>query len=199
MKYLLVYSHPNPQSFCNAILRTIQEILCERKHELIIRDLYEIGFDPVLKASDFIARQNGDTLADVKIEQDYVTWSDVMVVIYPIWWAGLPAMMKGYIDRVISYGFAYERDTEHNVIPLLAGKKVILFNTQGAPEERYESSGMYEAMKKTSDYAIFEFCGMEVLAHQYFGAVPIVDAMTRQHYLEKVCTTMSQLLEGKNL
>ncbi|OPY85949.1 MAG: General stress protein 14 [Smithella sp. PtaU1.Bin162] len=197
MKYLLIYSHPNPLSFCNAIVNTVREELWEKKHELIIRDLYGIGFDPVLKASDFIARQAGQTPADIKIEQDYVVWSDVMIFIYPIWWAALPAMIKGYIDRVISYGFAYKRDAGGNVIPLLTGKKVIVFNTQGAPEERYEKSGMFEAMRKTSDFAIFEFCGMQVLAHQFFGAVTTVDEATRKLYLKKVDTTMNQLPAGQ--
>jgi NAD(P)H dehydrogenase (quinone) len=196
MKHLVIYSHPNPKSFCHAVLDTVKETLEGGKNELIVRDLYGIGFDPVLKASDFVARQAGQTPADIKVEQDYVVWSDVMIMIYPIWWAALPAMIKGYIDRVISYGFAYKRDAGGNVIQLLTGKKVIIFNTQGAPEERYRKSGMFDAMKKTSDFAIFEFCGMEVLTHQFFGAVTTVDDATRKLYLKRVDTTMNQLPVG---
>jgi NAD(P)H dehydrogenase (quinone) len=191
MKSLLIYSHPNPKSFCHAILDNVKETLEGKKHDLVVRDLYSIGFDPILKASDFIARLSGKTPADIKVEQDYIMWSDIMIVIYPIWWAGLPAMIKGYIDRVVSYGFAYSRDDDGNVVKLLTGKKVIIFNTQGAPEDRYEKSGMFEAMKKTSDVAIYEFCGIEVLAHQFFGAVTTVDDVTRKSYLERVNTIMS--------
>jgi NAD(P)H dehydrogenase (quinone) len=190
MKHLVIYSHPNPKSFCHAILDTVSETLKKGNHDFIIRDLYGLGFDPVLKASDFIARQTGETPADIKTEQDYITWSDIMTVIYPIWWAGLPAMIKGYIDRVVSYGFAYSRDTDGNVVKMLTGKKAVIFNTQGAPEDRYEKSGMFDAIKKTSDVAIFEFCGMKVLEHRFFGAVPLVNDATRKSYLERVSTTM---------
>jgi NAD(P)H dehydrogenase (quinone) len=112
MKYLVIYSHPNPQSFCHAILETVKKTLAAKKHDVVVRDLYALGFDPVLKAADFAAIQSGKTCVDIKPEQDYIVWSDIMTIIHPIWWAGQPAMIKGYIDRVFSYGFAYSRDAK---------------------------------------------------------------------------------------
>ncbi len=185
MKHLIIYVHPNPQSFCHAIMETVKETLVTKKHDIIVRDLYALNFDPVLKGADFVALQSGKTSPDVKVEQEYVVWSDIMTIIHPIWWTGLPAMMKGYIDRVFSYGFAYSRN-EGGLLRLLTGKKVIILNTQGAPKDLYEKSGMFVAMGKTSDTGIYEFCGMTVLMHQFFSAVPSVDDATRKGYLEKV-------------
>ncbi|MCX5857675.1 MAG: NAD(P)H-dependent oxidoreductase [Deltaproteobacteria bacterium] len=185
MKHLIIYSHPNPGSFCHAILEVVEETLALKKHDIVVRDLYALGFDPVLKAADFAEMQSGKTPADIKAEQDHIAWSDMMTIIHPVWWTGLPAMIKGYIDRVFSYGFAYSTDAK-GIVKLLTDKKVIIFNTQGTPEPLYEKSGMFVAMKKTSDMGIYEFCGVNVLAHQFFGAVPYVNDAARKGYLEKV-------------
>jgi NAD(P)H dehydrogenase (quinone) len=135
--------------------------------------------------------QEGKTPADIKAEQDHIAWSDIMTVIHPVWWTGLPAMMKGYIDRVFSYGFAYSSD-DKGIVKLLTDKKAVILNTQGTPEKVYEKSGMFDAMRKTSDTGIYEFCGVKVLAHQFFGAVPYVDDAARKGYLEKVRQIVGQ-------
>ncbi|MCX5840173.1 MAG: NAD(P)H-dependent oxidoreductase [Deltaproteobacteria bacterium] len=195
MKHLIIYSHPHSQSFCHAILDKVTEVLAAKKHDIVVRDLYALGFDPVLKAGDLADIQSGKIPADIKVEQDYIAWSDIITIIHPVWWTGLPAMIKGYIDRVFSYGFAYSVDAS-GIVKLLTGKKVIIFNTQGTPQDIYEKSGMFVAMKKTSDTGIHEFCGINVLAHQFFGAVPYVDDATRKSYLEKVKQIMDQYQGG---
>jgi NAD(P)H dehydrogenase (quinone) len=192
MKHLVIYSHPNPQSFNHAILEVVMESLKAKNHEVVVRDLYALGFDPVLKASDFEGIQSGNLPKDIKTEQGYVAWADVMTVVHPVWWTGLPAMFKGYIDRVFSYGFAYSVG-DKGIVPLLTGKKVVIFNTQGTPGEIYEASGMFDAMKKTSDTGIYEFCGLEVLSHVFFTAVPYVDDGKRKDYLAKVKEILGNL------
>ncbi|HHN47412.1 MAG TPA: flavodoxin family protein [Bacteroidales bacterium] len=189
MKHLVIYSHPNPRSFCHAILETVVDTLGRKSNELVVRDLYALEFDPVLKADDLVALRSGKTPADIKVEQDYIAWAEMMTIIHPVWWTGLPAMIKGYIDRVFSHGFAYRRN-ENGLLKLLTGKKVIVFNTQGAVEEVYKRSGMFLAMSKTSDAGIYEFCGMTVVNHLFFSAVPLVDEFIRKDYLEKVRDVM---------
>jgi len=190
MKALVVYAHPNPKSFNHAILETTVETLKAGGHEVRVRDLYEQGFDPVLKGSDFVAMQSGQLPADITAEQAEITWADVLVFVYPIWWTGLPAMMKGYIDRVYLNGFAYEF-TADGVKALLKGKKAFLINTSGTPTEMYDANGMSAAMRKTSDLGILGFCGVEVIDHLFFGGVPAVDDATRKGYLEKVKAAVS--------
>jgi NAD(P)H dehydrogenase (quinone) len=192
MKCLIVYSHPNPKSFCNAILETITNTLTAKKQDFAVRDLYALGFDPVLKASDFEALQSGNIPADIKTEQDHIASADMMIITHPVWWTGLPAMIKGYFDRVFSYGFAYSADAS-GIVKLLTGKKAIVFNTQGTPQKIYEQAGMFDALKKTSDTGIYGFCGIEVLSHHFFGAVPYVDDATRKGYLSTVQKTLESL------
>lgn len=185
MNCLIVYSHPNPKSFNNAILQTANEEFKKNGFEVKIRDLYDLNFQPVLKAADFEYLQKGECADDIKIEQDNIRWADLIVFIYPVWWTGLPAMLKGYVDRVFSYGFAYKYG-DKGVIPLLTDKKALLLSTQGTPEGFYENSGMHNSMKMTSDTGIFNFCGIEVKEHLFFSGVPSVSNEKRQEYLEKI-------------
>jgi NAD(P)H dehydrogenase (quinone) len=192
MKHLIVYAHPNPKSFNHAILETTVKSLESKGHEVVVRDLYSLNFNPILKGSDFEAFQAGTATADIKQEHDHISTADVITMIYPIWWTGLPAMIKGYIDRVFSYGFAYKYSDEGNPVGLLAGKKGFIINTQGTPAEYYDSTGMTDAMKKTSDTGILGFCGIESVGHVFFGAVPAVDDATRKGMLE----TLKDKLNG---
>jgi len=189
---LIVYAHPNPRSFNAAILETCREEFARKGYETALRDLYALGFDPVLKASDLAGIQAGEIPADIRVEQEYVAAADLVTFIHPIWWTGMPAIFKGYIDRVLCYGFAYRFDAQ-GVIPLLRGKKALIFNTQGTPGEVYERAGMFEALKKTSDVGIYRFCGFEIVDHVFFPAVPTVDDETRRGYLGKVREIIASL------
>ena len=183
MKHLIVYAHPNPKSFNHAILETTVRELERKGHQVVVRDLYSLHFNPILSGTDFEVFQAGTVPADIKEEQDHISTADVITMIYPIWWAGLPAMIKGYIDRVFSYGFAYKYSEEGSPVGLLAGKKGLIINTQGTPGEYYDSTGMTEALKKTSDTGILSFCGIESVGHVFFGAVPAVDDAVRHGML----------------
>ena len=191
MNHLIVYSHPNPKSFCHAILEVVTETLKANGHDAVVRNLYEMNFDPVLKTSDIAAMQSGNIPDDIKEEQRLIMWSDIMTMIYPVWWTGIPAMFKGYIDRVYSHGFAYAIG-DKGLEQLLTGKKVIIVNTQGTPKEMYDASGMFNAMRMTSDTGIYQFCGIEVLAHLFLDGVPYVDDKTRKGYLEQVREVMKK-------
>lgn len=191
MKHLIVYAHPNPESFCHAILEVVTDTLKAKGHEVVHRNLYSMNFDPVLKASDFAAMQSGKMPDDIKEEQRLITWADTITAIYPIWWTGIPAMFKGYIDRVFSHGFAYAIG-DKGLEQLLAGKKAIIINTTGTPKEIYDASGMFNAMRMTSDTGIYEFCGIEVLDHLFLGGVPYVDDKTRKGYLDQVREIMKK-------
>jgi len=95
----------------------------------------------------------------------------------------MPAMLKGYIDRVFTEGFAY-KITENDIRGLLKNKKVFLVTTTGAPQEMFEESGMFKSMGQTMDDGIFRFCGMEMIAHKYLTAVPYVTDDDRKKMLE---------------
>lgn len=185
MKYLIIYAHPNPASFNHAIKETISEELIKNNKDFEIRDLYKIGFNPALSFNDLSAIQNGVVPPDIKTEQDYVSSADTLIFISPIWWSSIPAMLKGYIDRVFSLKFAYDI-TADGIIGLLKGKKTFIVNTTGASKEDYDKNGAFKMMNMSMDMAIFQSVGMEVIEHKYFSSVPNVSDQDRKQMLEEL-------------
>ena len=98
MKCLIVFAHPYPRAFNRAVLQAVDEELKAAGHEVNVRDLYVLNFHPALQANDLEGLIKGTTEPDVAEEQKHVTWADLVILICPIWWSGLPAMAKGYID-----------------------------------------------------------------------------------------------------
>jgi NAD(P)H dehydrogenase (quinone) len=167
MRHLIIYVHPNENSLNHSLLNTVVETLQSRNQEVIVRDLYKIGFNPVFSLEDMQGQFQGKLSDDVKLEQEHISWAEQITFIYPIWWTGLPAMMKGYIDRVFSYGFAYRYD--HGIQKgLLKGKKTVIINTHGKSHEEYEKTGMDKALTLTSDNGIFIYSGLEIIKHLFF-------------------------------
>ena len=182
MNHLVVFAHPNPESFGKAIEESIVKASVTKGFSTKVKDLYSEKFNPVLGISDLEALGRGEIPSDIKKEQELVDWADIISFVYPVWWAGLPAILKGYIDRVFSYGFAYE-SKNGAMAGLLKGKRVRLFSTTGTPDAIYESSGMHSSMKQTQDAGIFVVSGIDDVEHLFFGAVPSVDSKTREKYL----------------
>jgi NAD(P)H dehydrogenase (quinone) len=185
MKYLIVYVHPNPKSFNHAIKEKVEARLKKEGAQYDVRDLYELGFDPVLKGSDFMGFKQGKVPEDIKREQDLIKDADTLIFIHPIWWFGRPAILKGYIDRVFSFGFAYTAD-EKGLRGLLSGKKAVIINTTGGTEEDYIKNGFRDALGKTMDIGTFGLCGIEVKLHKFFHAVPAVSNEAREKMLQEV-------------
>ncbi|MEC0226160.1 NAD(P)H-dependent oxidoreductase [Paenibacillus alba] len=187
MNHLIVYAHPSEGSFNHAILETAVTGLQKKGHDVVVRDLYAIGFQPVVSSSEII----GGLGEDIVQEQEHLKWADVITFIYPIWWTGMPAIMKGYIDRVFSYGFAYKY-VNGVQMGLLKGKKAVILNTQGKSHADYAKSGMDQALRLTSDKGIFEYCGFEILYHIFFESVPESDEATRKQWLEQIADMASK-------
>ncbi|REC49665.1 NAD(P)H-dependent oxidoreductase [Chryseobacterium pennipullorum] len=167
MRHLIIYAHPNENSLNHSLLNTVIENLESQDHEIRIRDLYTIGFNPILSLADMQGQRMGQVSDDVKLEQEHILWAEQITFIYPIWWTGLPAIMKGYIDRVFSYGFAYRYDQGIQK-GLLKGKKAVIINTHGKSVEEYEQTGMDKALSLTSDAGIFIYSGLEIIRHFFF-------------------------------
>jgi NAD(P)H dehydrogenase (quinone) len=185
MNYLVIYAHPNPKSFNAAIKEQLVALLKSRGREVVVRDLYELGFNPVLSGNDFTQFLQGQTPPDIAQEQELVRKAEVLIFVYPVWWVSMPAILKGYIDRVLSRGFAYNIDS-HGVKGLLTGKKVMIFNTTGGPRIAYFFMNSLAGMKISIDAGIFKFCGMKVLIHKYFFAVPTVTDQVRKKMLADI-------------
>lgn len=132
LNHLIVYCNPNPKSLSAAYKDAIVQWTELTGNNVNVRDLYQVGFHPVMEMDDFDAQKRGQIPEDVKVEQDYVRWADLITFIFPIWWAGMPALLKGYIDRVFVKGFAYRMKEEAGQFKgLLSGKKVVILNNMG--------------------------------------------------------------------
>ncbi|NBX17243.1 MAG: flavodoxin family protein [Proteobacteria bacterium] len=185
MKNLIVLCHPNPKSFTNAICKTLEDALKAKGESFVTRNLYELKFNPVLDGADFMSFRAGNIPADIAAEQKLIAQAQNIIFVYPLWWTGLPAMLKGYVDRVFSRGFAWDF-ADGQLKKMLTGKRGMLITCHGNPKDFYDSIGMYNALNLTSDNGIFDFCGIDVVAHQYFDSVPSSTEEQRKQMLVQV-------------
>ncbi|MEA3448358.1 MAG: NAD(P)H-dependent oxidoreductase [Bacteroidota bacterium] len=184
MNTLIIYANYKEPSFNATVRDILGEVFYNNDHEVIIRDLYNIKFNPVLSKKDLESIEQERYPAAITEEQKYIKRADVIAFVYPIWWSGMPAMLKGYIERVFLEGFAF-CTADGKASPLLTDKKVMLFNTTGSTEF-FQTEQQREAFTEITEKCIFEFCGMEILNHTYFHAVADVDDKTRKQYLDEV-------------
>ncbi|WP_292391491.1 NAD(P)H-dependent oxidoreductase [Methanosarcina sp. UBA5] len=183
MKVLYVYAHPEPKSFNGALKDTALVALREKGHEVKLSDLYAMKFDPILKASDFPERKNlevfkpffeaihasktGAFAPDIKEEMEKVKWADLLIFQFPIFFTSMPAIMKGWIDRVLAPGFGFNPVTNSAYdTGLFKGKSAMLVTTTGAPKAMYSEGGAHGDLNKHLEsitHCIFEYMGMKVL------------------------------------
>ncbi len=101
MRVLLVYCHPNPESFTAAVRVAAERGLAAGGHELRVADLYGENFDPVLRREERAAYHTaGENERPVAAEIERIKWAEALVFVYPTWWYAQPAMLKGWLDRV---------------------------------------------------------------------------------------------------
>lgn len=185
MKYTIIYGHPNPKSFNAAIKDRVEAHLKAKNREYAVRDIYGMNFNAILSGSDFATFRKGQVPDDIKREQGYIASADRLILIHPIWWFGMPAAMKGYIDRVFAKGFAYDYGPK-GPIGLLTGKSAIVINTTGGSEDDYRNHGFKDAIVKTIDDGSLGFCGIKVTEHPFFYAVPAISDGERKKMLESI-------------
>ena len=194
MKTLVVVAHPNPASFNkNGIVATVVEELKNKNHEVIIRDLYELNFNPILSGADFGAFASGNTPTDIQIERDHISWATNIVLIYPVWWIGRPAIMQGYFDRVLGFNFAFTVD-ENGARGLLKNEKAIVINTAGTPEFVYDSWPDSKALiSRPVSEGVLGYCGItNVKQMTFFGIIGSTDEQ-RANILSEIKTEIASI------
>lgn len=193
MNHLIVYVNPEEESFSHQILETVKKYSIEKGHKVEVRDLYAINFNPVLSKEELQAlEKDGSVPKDVAKEHEYLDWAEVVTFIYPIWWM-IPAMMKGYFDRVFTYEYAYVY-TENGPKGLLGDKKVFRLNPMGTHREVYEKNGLREGYESVIDEGIIQSTGMKVVESKLFGPSPRNNKELSDKYLEEVKEIISKVL-----
>ncbi len=135
MNVLVVYCHPCQDSFNAAILKVTLDTLAKLGHATRLVDLYREEFDPVMRAEEWHSYGNKtQNLKPIQREAEHLLWAEAVVFVYPTWWYGLPAMLKGWLEKILVPGFAFEMPTNrHGPIPKLKHiKRLIVLTTCGA-------------------------------------------------------------------
>ena len=135
MKHALIVAHPAEESFTMAMARAYADAARARDHEVVLRDLYRMEFDPCLHADELPWSKDFRLRPDIVAERERLQNVDVFAFVYPFWFNAPPAVLKGYIDRVMGTGFGYEA-TASGAQALLVGKRLISITSSGAPKLR---------------------------------------------------------------
>jgi NAD(P)H dehydrogenase (quinone) len=238
VKVLVVIAHPNPKSFCHAVLGQVTQGLRDGGHRCEVVDLHAIGFDPVFRDRDYnqfmheslpdeliagidlkeavVARAGGRarqalakrwmrdksnreivealgkrTPRDVRHQQEKVARAEGLIFIAPIYWMGLPAILKGWFERVFAYGFAYTLDRDgwnghlDGRVPLLTQQKGLIITPTFFTKDEYERGGWEESIDAIlCDWGL-KMAGVKEAHHVYLHAVSAVDHATRRDYLDQ--------------
>lgn len=186
MKNLIIYSHPSEKSFNHAVLEKVIETLKSKNEEFKVIDLYRENFNPVLDINDFAKISQNDYSEDVKKYQSEIKNASRLIFIYPTWWWSYPAVLKGFIDRVFSYGFAYRYTEKGEIEGLLKGRSAVIFTTTGGSSEIYENYRINDIIMRQIKEGVLGFCGITDVKMKVFYQVPSVDDSTRTKYLNEI-------------
>lgn len=195
MKVLLIFGHPNRQSFNGAILDHITDQLNRMGAEYRVKELYNMNFNPLLTVSDLEQLYNGKIPVDIQNEQADIKWADWVILISPVWWYSVTSMLRGYIDRVFSSGFAYIY-TEKGPQGLLSGKQGLLITTSGADEKTALAGKLVETLRKTFLDHFFLFCGFSQADHLNLFNVPNVSDAERKQMLQEAAKWIHEQIKA---
>ncbi len=197
MKVLIIYAHPEGEGFSSYTLKKLTEELKLQKIDFEFLDLYKEKFDPVLKNEELYTRENGGEIPDIKEKQEKIKQSDALIFIYPTWWGGMPAILKGFIDRVFTPGFAFKYNSEKllKFIPdkLLPDKKIIIFTSMGAPKFIYRL--LFNPVKKINNFIIFGLFTSKVKTIQTYSALSLT-SKKKQEISRKIKKKVKWILKN---
>lgn len=203
MNILIVYAHPEPTSFNAALVQRAVEVLEASGHAVTVSDLYAQRFDPVAGRHDFstmanprrfhyqkeqaLAARERTFSEAIAREQARVAAADLLVLQFPLWWGGPPAIMKGWFERVLAYGFAYV-DGRRFDTGLFRGRRALLSLTTGGPTARFGPEGVYGELERVlwqPQRLTLQYMGYTVEEPFVAYAAPRVSADVRSGYLDE--------------
>ncbi|MCP5054152.1 MAG: NAD(P)H-dependent oxidoreductase [bacterium] len=182
MNVLIVHAHENEESFCSALKNKAREYYKSNGSEVEVSDLYKMNFNPVAGKHDFKklsgepyyktqkeqlhAYQNNLFADDIKQEMDKFERADIVIFNFPMWWYSLPAILKGWVDRVFAMGFSYGGGKGYFEDGAFPNKKALLTFTTGGPKDSDEPDGEDSQMNKIIypiTFGMLYFVGLQVL------------------------------------
>lgn len=183
---LVVYCHSNPKSFTRAVLDEALRGLREAECDVELVDLYAERFDPVLVVDDEHRRRDLDKVEYTRRYREQLARCDAIVFVYPVWWGGFPAMLKGYIDRVLVSGLAYsfQAKPKDAVFPdgLMRGKQAHFFYTLDSPA----LVALVDPGWLSNYFTVFRYCGFSVVRRYYLARLKLTTPAGRARWLASV-------------
>lgn len=183
MNILIVYAHPEPQSFNSKLKDIAQTVLKENGNNVVVSDLYKMNFNPVAQKSDFKYLKNNNFFKypieqehsyknnilskEIKSELSKLLWADIIIFQFPLWWSSVPAILKGWFDKVLIYGGIYGGAYGKFKNARLSNKKAIISTTTGSSEDSFKIHGSSGDIHKQVlfhiSHGIVEYTGMQCL------------------------------------
>jgi NAD(P)H dehydrogenase (quinone) len=203
MKVFVVYAHPEPRSFGASLLDVARRTLAEAGHQVVVTDLYAMGFNPIASAADFRERRFPDELhydreqkyacersgfsSDIQTEIEKLLWCNLLILQFPLWWFSVPAIMKGWIDRVFVNGVAYGKGRRLDCGGL-AGRKGMLALTTACYAEMAAPDGLLADININLwhlNAGTLGYAGLQVLPPFVGWSIQYSTAEQRSAYLEQ--------------
>jgi NAD(P)H dehydrogenase (quinone) len=191
MKHLVVLCHPNEVGYCASLARDYVTALRTAGHTVSFRDLYRVPIPGVLSAEEYQATRQGEYMTDLARAHEDLKTAEAITFFFPLWWMGFPALLKGWIERTFSYGFAYEMD-EETANPLLSGRRVSTVATMGSARSDYEADASIAAMEHLWRTHVFGFCGMALDNCLWLGNASLASDEERALHRQEVMTLASR-------
>ncbi|EFI85080.1 NAD(P)H-dependent oxidoreductase [Listeria grayi] len=182
MNFLIIYAHPNHESLNYAILQKVTANLSQQ-HTIKVLDLYAENYDPLLHFGKDKKRRDLYLDETTKAERTLVEWADHLVFIFPIWWGGMPAILKGFIDKVFVKDFAYAYKGVRPV-GLLPGKRAWIINTHDTPS--FYAHLVQQDYGKVLKKQVLNMCGIKPVTHTTCSYIRGSSLKKRTAFLKKV-------------
>lgn len=186
MQILIVLGHPDSGSFNHAIAQAVAGELTMCGHHAVLQDLYTSGFDPIFSPQEIPGR--GEIPASIQPYCDELCAADGIIIIHPNWWGQPPAILKGWIDRVIRPGLAYRfevgEDGKGSPVGLLRAKTAIVFNTANTDEVR-EREVFGDPLELIWRKCVFDLCGVRTFHRKIFTPVVASSLEQRLEWIEE--------------
>jgi NAD(P)H dehydrogenase (quinone) len=198
MEVSVILGHPYPHSFNHAIAARVLASLTAAGHRVRFHDLYAEGFAPVLTGDEL---RTDDTHTDVLVDQHCreLKSADGIVVIHPNWWGMPPAILKGWLDRVLRPGVAYRfaDDDDGAGVPdgLLHARAAVVFTTSNTPAQR-ERQLFGDPLETIWRNCVFGFCGVAEVTRRNFGVIAGSSDQQRARWLDEAATTVVRTFAG---
>jgi len=186
VRHLLILGHPDQDSFNHAVAARYVDIAKSNYQAVEVRDLYAIGFDPLLKDIERPQRRPGMSSPDVRDEIHRVEQSNVITFVYPLWFGTPPAIIKGYIDRVFGAAFLFSDLKRERKLGSFVGKPLCLFTSSASTSPWLDEQGIMSSLQQSFGRylaSIFRFSSVH-----HFHAASVVDdmspALAEQHLFD---------------